>query len=118
MVVSLVERLVKSLDFEQVAVWVFEETVINTKFRVVGWRFRKFDAFLAQILVPVVYILANQGQDDSLRRGGFEMLAKADKPIATGAVDAANALIADKFPVRAGSRKNGQSPTGQRCAGR
>jgi hypothetical protein len=118
MVVSLVERLVKSLDFEQVAVWVFEKAVINAEFRVVGWRFGKFDAFLAQSFVPAVYILANQGQDDPLRRGGFEVLAKTDKAILAGAVNAANALIADKFQAEQVLVKMGSHLQVSGCAGR
>jgi hypothetical protein len=91
------EGLVEALNFEQVAVGVFEKAMVNAKFGVVRRGLGKFDPPGLQARVPAIYILADEGQDEAWGRGGFEVLTKAEVSIAADPVDAAKALVADEF---------------------
>lgn len=90
---SLHYRHIESLDFEQVAVRVFEEEMVNPVFGVMGGRFDDFD-LPAQARVPAVHILRDQGGDYPMRTGRFEVGAKAQAAIRADFVDTANALVA------------------------
>lgn len=88
------DRHIESLDFEQVAVRVFEKGVINGVFGIVSGRFQDFHAPRFQPFMPTIHIIRDQGGDYALWADRFEVGAKAQVAIRADYVDATDALVA------------------------
>ena len=93
------EQVKKALDFNQIAVWIPEETMVDVVGAVRHRSLVKFDSPLCEVLVPAVDIWRDQGYDNlvrvftSWRSGQILSLAKTNVAFPPDLVDAASPLI-------------------------
>jgi hypothetical protein len=84
----------KALDFDEVAIGVTQETVIDVILGIERRRFLKDDALVTQVSVPFVHLGGGEGQDDAdWLFWSFAPLAETEVAVAADTVDAAVPLI-------------------------
>lgn len=101
------------MDFDEVAVGVAGEELVDVEFFVVGGRLFDGDVVGLQVGVPVVDVLGDESEDDAvglLARAevAAEGLAEAEVGVAAGGVDAAGALVEDEGELQDVFVENGR----------